>query len=166
MLRDIGSVTEVHTGEKVFEAGLVDEAVEVVRVRLLPGFDTKLDARVRVGEKTVPLRRFLRPAAISGDHELDGILVVHGPGVKAKHRIRDASVLDISPTVLYVLGLPVGRDMDGTVLVDAFEERVARSHPIQFIDSHDAGQPPRDRPDEREVDSELIRRLQMLGYLQ
>ena len=38
-------------------------------------------------------------------------------------RIYGATLLDITPTILTVFGLPVGADMDGRVLVQAFEPR-------------------------------------------
>ena len=52
---------------------------------------------------------------------LDGFLAIYGPGVREGHRV-DACLYDIAPTVLHVLGLPVLKDMDGEVLIGAFEE--------------------------------------------
>lgn len=62
-----------------------------------------------------------------------GVLVFHGPGVKQDTLIFGSSILDITPTLLHVYDLPVGRDMPGKVLVEAFEE----SELPQFIDSWD-----------------------------
>ncbi len=45
-----------------------------------------------------------------------------GPGLKKDEIIHGATLLDIAPTVLAMFGLPVGRDMEGKVLVNAFEE--------------------------------------------
>ena len=71
--------------------------------------------------------------------------------------------------MLALLGSPVGRDMDGNVLVDAIEERFLGAHPVTYIDSYEADA---DRGDigelaglmdeEREIVEE---RLQELGYL-
>src|SRR5437868_13672867 len=47
---------------------------------------------------------------------------MRGTGVLSDERIYGASILDVAPTVLTLLGLPVGQDMDGKVLVDAFVE--------------------------------------------
>ena len=52
---------------------------------------------------------------------LDGFLAIYGPGVREGSRV-DACLYDIAPTVLHVLGLPVVEDMDGEVLIRAFEE--------------------------------------------
>ena len=44
-----------------------------------------------------------------------------GPGIKKDERIYGANIIDITPTILYQFGLPVGEDMDGRVMMDAFE---------------------------------------------
>ncbi|MGH9356444.1 MAG: tetratricopeptide repeat protein, partial [Terriglobia bacterium] len=48
-----------------------------------------------------------------------------GAGIKKDERIYGATLLDITPTVLTLFGLPVGEDMDGRVLVQAFEDAPA-----------------------------------------
>ena len=50
------------------------------------------------------------------EHRDYGIFLAAGPGIRRDERIYGASVLDVCPTVLHALGLPVGRDMDGRVL--------------------------------------------------
>ena len=47
-----------------------------------------------------------------------------------------ASVLDLTPTILYYLGLPVGRDMDGFARTDLFRETFTASRPITFIPTY------------------------------
>ena len=53
-------------------------------------------------------------------HRPIGVLAMAGPGLKTDERIYGATLLDIAPTVLAMLGVPVGRDMDGRVLTQAF----------------------------------------------
>ncbi len=48
-----------------------------------------------------------------------GMLMIKGPKT-IKGKLRDASVLDITPTMLYLQDLPVGKDMDGKILKSAF----------------------------------------------
>ena len=54
-------------------------------------------------------------------HRPQGIFVLHGPGVRSDERIEGATLLDIAPTVLSLLGLPIGDDMEGKPLVSAFD---------------------------------------------
>ena len=55
-------------------------------------------------------------------HRPQGIFVLHGPGILADQRIEGATLLDIAPTVLTLLGLPIGEDMEGKVLASVFKE--------------------------------------------
>jgi hypothetical protein len=74
---------------------------------------------------------------LSGTHERapDGFLLAYGAAV-APTRPARASVLDVTPTVLYYLGLPVGRDMDGFARTDLFRPAFTASHPITFIPTY------------------------------
>ena len=45
-----------------------------------------------------------------------------GPCVRQDERIYGASLIDIAPTVLTLFDLPIGEDMDGRPLLEAFEE--------------------------------------------
>ena len=59
---------------------------------------------------------------------------LRGPGIKRGEPIHGASLLDIAPTLLHLKGLAVGRDMDGKVLVNCFEQ----PQEVVYIDSWDA----------------------------
>jgi hypothetical protein len=43
---------------------------------------------------------------------------------------------DIAPTVLYFLGLPIGRDMDGRARTDLFTPAFTATRPVTFIPSY------------------------------
>jgi hypothetical protein len=47
-------------------------------------------------------------------------------------------VLDLAPTMLYLMGLPVARDMEGRVLTEMVDEAFARAHPVTFIPSYES----------------------------
>lgn len=61
------------------------------------------------------------PAGPAEEHRPFGIFAAHGPGIKKDGLVFGASLLDITPTILTLFGLPVGRDMDGKPLVTAME---------------------------------------------
>lgn len=64
------------------------------------------------------------PAAPAHEHRQFGILCMKGPEIKTNERIFGATLLDITPTVLTTLNLPVGKDMDGVPLIQAFKSDV------------------------------------------
>ncbi|MCZ7384162.1 MAG: alkaline phosphatase family protein, partial [Candidatus Methanoperedens sp.] len=97
-------------------------------------------------------------------HRLFGVLVVSGPNIKKDIKISDASVLDITPTILAILQLPVGQDMDGKVLSEIFQT----APKIKTIASYESGAVRRFSEPERlakKTDDEYVERLQALGYI-
>lgn len=63
------------------------------------------------------------PAGPAVQHRPFGIFCMKGPHVQQDERIYGATLLDITPTILTLFGLPVADDMDGRVLVQAFDHR-------------------------------------------
>ncbi len=59
-----------------------------------------------------------------GCHRPFGIVCLRGPGLKKSDRLYGASILDVTPTILTLLDLPIGCDMDGRPWLEAFEKPV------------------------------------------
>ena len=68
----------------------------------------------------------------------DGFVLVTGPGAAHKENPPSAFVVDVVPSVLFAAGLPVGRDMDGRVLTDAFDEELLRRTTLSVIQTYEA----------------------------
>lgn len=104
----------------------------------------------------------------SGDHDEYGIFIMNGKSIKSNFEIKEASVLDISPTLLSVLGFPVGRDMDGRVMIEAIKDDHLQKHNVQYIDSWDGEEKRKLGPPQHlsaEEEDKLKKRLKDLGYL-
>lgn len=92
-------------------------------------------------EPLSPWKRVLELVAgnpqISGTHERapDGFVMAFGSAV-ARGRPDRASVVDLAPTILYFLGLPVGRDMDGFARIDMFRSSFTSDKPVTYIPSY------------------------------
>ena len=71
------------------------------------------------------------PATPAIEHREYGIMALRGPGIKKGEQIFGSSLLDITPTLLQLYGLPIGKDMAGNVLLNAFEKKPEST----FIDS-------------------------------
>lgn len=56
----------------------------------------------------------------SGHHRDDGIFLARGPVVRAGETIKGARIIDLAPTILQLLDVPVPDDMDGSVLENIF----------------------------------------------
>ncbi len=81
--------------------------------------------------------RLLGDDDFSGTHERapDGFLIAYGTTTEPGRRPR-GSIVDVTPTVLYFLGLPVARDMDGFARADLFTRGFTDERPIVFIPSY------------------------------
>jgi type I phosphodiesterase/nucleotide pyrophosphatase len=85
------------------------------------------------------LERVVGDPDLSGTHEAapDGFLMAYGGPVSPGHLTTRASLVDVVPTVLYFLGLPIGRDMDGSVRNDLFQREFTDARPITFIPTYE-----------------------------
>jgi hypothetical protein len=97
------------------------------------------------GMEPVPLWRRLLANLLghretSGTHAAapEGFLMAVGDGIRPGVVLEGASVLDVAPTILYLSGLPVARDMEGRVLTEMLEDDFARAHPVTFIPSYES----------------------------
>jgi predicted AlkP superfamily phosphohydrolase/phosphomutase/Tfp pilus assembly protein PilF len=61
------------------------------------------------------------PAGPAAWHRQYGIFIMAGAGIKRDERIYGASLIDVAPTILTLFDLPIGEDMDGRPLLEAFE---------------------------------------------
>ncbi|MBB6442098.1 alkaline phosphatase family protein [Phycisphaera mikurensis] len=104
-------------------------------------------------------------------HHPLGLLAMAGPGVRQGQTILGANLLDVAPTVLNLLGLPFGLDMDGKPLAAALDPAVSREHVLswELIDGED-GRPDASRAAEAvtdpEAEKEALRQLAELGYIE
>ena len=100
----------------------------------------------------------------SGCHRLHGILLAHGPAVQQGIELDGAQIIDLAPTILYRMGLPVPGDMDGRVLTEMFEPAFVRATPLQQAETETVHHPEHELlPEER---AEIEARLRSLGYLE
>jgi predicted AlkP superfamily phosphohydrolase/phosphomutase len=102
----------------------------------------------------------------SGTHTLDGILLIKGRPFRPGFRLNGADIIDVAPTLLYSLGLPVPEAMDGRVLTEAVEEGHLQNNPVRFCKSEETPSSPESGGDYSEDEAEKIeKRLQGLGYI-
>jgi predicted AlkP superfamily phosphohydrolase/phosphomutase/tetratricopeptide (TPR) repeat protein len=107
------------------------------------------------------------PAGPAVQHRPFGIFCMKGQHVQQDERIYGATLLDVTPTILTLFGLPVGADMDGRVLVQAFEEppQVARI-PSWEQELGECGMHPSDLRMDPAAAQAVLQQFVALGYIQ
>ena len=102
---------------------------------------------------------------ISGTHRMNGVLMLYGAPIKSGTLVENASLLDLAPTILHLMGEPVLMDMDGSVLTEALRSPLADPTSIRFVERA-GGQNSMDGKDLSEKDkSTIVERLRDLGYV-
>ena len=76
---------------------------------------------------------------ISAYHELapDGVVFFYGRDIWRDRNIEGVRLIDIAPTLLNFLGLPIGKDMDGIVYSSIFRDEFKLGNPVLYISSYE-----------------------------
>ncbi len=107
------------------------------------------------------------PAKRHGNHADNGFIILSG-GPIARRILPSSNLVDLTPTLLYLLDLPMGADMDGHVLTEAMEPDYLVEHPVRFVPSYER---PFDVLEKEELDAteimdEETERMRALGYVE
>jgi len=107
------------------------------------------------------------PAGPAYQHRDFGVICMKGPGIKKDERIYGASLMNITPTILSVCGLPIGEDMDAAPLMQAFENP-SISEMITSWDKVEgfAGMNDGEKDSDPKADFEELKQLIELGYVE
>jgi len=106
-------------------------------------------------------------AAPSLEHRQFGIFVASGPNIKKNEKVFGLGLIDIAPTILHHFGLPIGKDMDGKVILDIFE----KTEPPKYIESWDTesgdfAELNNNQKSDSLSDEETMQQLIDLGYVE
>jgi tetratricopeptide (TPR) repeat protein len=107
------------------------------------------------------------PAGPAVQHRPFGVFCMKGPHIQQDERIYGATLLDVTPTILTLFGLPVGADMDGRVLVQAFEDppQITRI-PSWEQEPGECGMHPSDLRMDPAAAQAVLQQFVALGYIQ
>jgi Uncharacterized conserved protein len=107
-----------------------------------------------------------RPHPI-GTHHPDGVFLAWGAGVEAGGLRGRHNIVDVAPTLLHSVGLPIPADFEGEVATRFFAPEWLEQHPPQ---PGRATRRPGAHGETQEMDEtekqQLLEQLQMLGYME
>jgi len=120
---------------------------------------------LRVGGQPFP-PALLSLTQISGTHtpSTHGILLAAGPDIDPKADLSEIRVHDLTPTILYGLGLPVAEDFAGQPRTQLFNAEFRRTHPLRTIPSWGM-RPKGGAARTSRADADLLNELRSLGYI-
>jgi predicted AlkP superfamily phosphohydrolase/phosphomutase len=97
-------------------------------------------------------------------HTRRGILMVWGDGVKRGFDGGTVDIQHVAPTISYLLGIPVGDDVDGRVLTEFFDTDFVAGRTLYV--NHGYGEALRATAETAEGREDLEKKLRSLGYIQ
>ncbi|MGH2697566.1 MAG: alkaline phosphatase family protein, partial [Actinomycetota bacterium] len=155
---DGGRVTDhVHLSEEVFEGDAVDGAPDLLPVMR--------DHRFELDDELFHRRPFTDFGHLPrGVHHPDGIVVVRGPGVRRTGDLR-GSVMDVTPTMLYLADAAIPEGLDGSLLVGAFDRAALASRPPRGTAPPPSEPRDESSPYSEDEEKQIEESLRGLGYL-
>lgn len=131
--RDGGPVVgQVHRPEEVYAGPHLAEAPDLVVETLDYTYEIITHLTPGGPVRREPDHGIFPPALRSGTHRQEGILIAAGPMVRAGARAGAAGIVDVAPTVLHLLGLPVPTYMDGRVLEEVLDADWLQVNPPSY----------------------------------
>jgi predicted AlkP superfamily phosphohydrolase/phosphomutase len=147
----------VYRSEDVFSGHATDGAPDVLPVLR--------DHRYELDDEVFHRRPFSDQSHLPrGVHHPDGIGIVDGPGVNAS-TLLDASIMDVTPTLLYLAGLKVPEGLDGDVMRGAFDDAHMQTNPVATMPTSASDRAAEDSPYTAEEEAEIEESLRGLGYI-
>lgn len=159
-------VEKVHRREEIYHGDQVHKASDLIvkwqDYKYKSRINLEIDDRVSASQIMVDPTKHSKISAI---HRLNGIFMAFGEDIKHGVKLKGARIIDLAPTMLYLLGEPIPDCMDGKVLTDILREDFLNDNPIRHrkTDQDDTSRQGITYTDE-EADK-IRRRLQGLGYI-
>jgi predicted AlkP superfamily phosphohydrolase/phosphomutase len=150
-------VSEVYRREELYNGEFVEFLPDIIFM-----LDSKYHGGVGINSVTENASEESK-AAISGVHDMDGILILSGPKIREGEEIQSVSIIDIFPTILYDLELPMPNYVDGKVIRDVFKEEFA-SQSINYYENPFFEKKDNSNLSSKEEDA-MKEALKSLGYL-
>ena len=108
--------------------------------------------------------RWIPLEKMEGTHRQDGVFAIHGKGVRRGKTV-DTDIINSTPTILAMMGLPIPQDLEGTVIAEAFDPPLnvtVDTTPTLQTEAQSSAAPVYSR----EELAKLTERLTDLGYLE
>jgi len=151
-------IEKVLMKEEVYWGAHLDRAPDIV-------FDTKTGYTVYNSFELGRNSTFVPAGDLrSGSHEIDGIFIAAGKGIKQMTSLSKLRIWDITPTVLHVMGVPFPTDLDGRVVKEIFDPRSdLGKREIKYC-TYRMKESRRESAFSKRDEEEIKKRMKALGY--
>lgn len=154
-------VTKVWTREEAFDGPYVKRAPDLT-LSLRDG------GLISILASDVPIKTRNQ---VTGTHRFEGVFMAKGPGIRRGRVLPQMAIVDVAPLLLYTLGLPVPRQMEGRMPAGVFHEKHLERHAVQVGEISESGsiceqQRSSEMQFDPEEEAEIAKQLWALGYME
>lgn len=167
--RDGSSVIpRVYRREEVFEGEFAGDGPDLVLDWWSgAGFSVGPSLVEETGKPVLNIRKRapMKEPEWSGTHRLHGVLIASGPDIKPGAETKGARLIDLTPTILYLLDVPIPPGLDGRVLEEIVRPEYLRKNPARDAAPAESAPAVETSPYTAEEAVEVEERLKALGYV-
>ncbi len=167
------SVKDDESGEKVVER--IYDPREIYQgdyVKYAPDlfitFKTGYEPSLWKKSTLEPVKRIMSGTTKTGSHfgpiAQRGIFLLSGKGISEKVST-EANIVDVTPTILHILGIPIPRDIDGKVVEEVFQLKSEFLHKAVLHEDHPLGEKKISDGLSKKDEEEILKKLKKLGYI-
>ncbi|HDH50973.1 MAG TPA: hypothetical protein ENH04_06155 [Nitrospirae bacterium] len=152
-------IAAAHKREEIYSGPFVQEAPDIL---LLTRNQEYAFTSSLLGDEIFETPQDPTPA----NHRMNGIFLIKGPDIKKGLNLPVKDIVDVAPTILYLMGNSVPEDMDGKVIKDAIEQDFQEKHPVTYVkeDEYDRHKSDKVQFSDEEIDK-IQEGLRNLGYM-
>ena len=154
-------IVRIHRKEEIYKGSYLHKAPDIA---VVARDDYIFDFHITDSSKA--LIQDINPSyQPTGSHRMDGILTMSGNSINKGLNLSRAKIIDLAPTILYALGMPIPSQMEGKVLEEVFSpDFLENNRPVM---SNAVGKSDKSRgfvfsPEEQEDIEDMLKGL---GYL-
>jgi predicted AlkP superfamily phosphohydrolase/phosphomutase len=114
--------------------------------------------------RTLTPAKVMADRLLSGVHRPNGIFLAAGANIRPGKDLSGLKLIDLPPTILYLLGIPVPNSFDGTVLNEILQNPVPVEYTSEYDDESFRHQEDDDLYSGQDQES-ILERLRGLGYV-
>jgi predicted AlkP superfamily phosphohydrolase/phosphomutase len=108
-------INHVYRREEIYDGAYLEKAPDIIAI---PN-----DSYEFFGMHGFSFHKIIMPTFVnSGGHRSNGIFIAYGKGIRKGTEIINAKIVDIAPTILHLMDIPIPSNMDGKILYDIFKE--------------------------------------------
>ncbi len=118
---------------------------------------------IQYAGQIIPIEELFFSRTFSGTHDLNGVLMMQGPHIKQEVSISPPHLLDVAPTLLFMMNQPISKTLEGTVIKEAFQPGWWTTQTVQLVDSYEQIPYKISAP---KTNQALLERLRSMGYVE